>query len=1047
MADLEKLLLEAAGRTTTSGRNRHSSPPSRRRRRGSYSDDGSDSKNDDSDGDRGYSNRKPSGSQVPLKKRGPSDRDDDRSSQEHDEDEYDHERDSDNDSVGSDLYKDEDDREKLAKLTELEREMILEARATKRSDRDLTEKLKKRKGQDRKGSPPKAHTRNMRSKAERAGALDELVKRRRDAAKGGSSGRYSPVKRRSFTTTTTSSPSRSESGSHSDGNSTGDGGMADSDEDKMSSQSKVPTFEDINEITIRRSKLAKWFMEPFFDELIVGCFVRVGIGKSRTGPIYRLCVVRNVDASDPDRQYKLDNKTTHKYLNVVWGNESSAARWQMAMISDSPPKKEEFDQWVREVERSGGHMPTKQEVLDKKDAIQKTNSFVYSAATVKQMLQEKKSATWRPLNVAAEKDRLRRSLEVAKENDDEAEVERIKTRLQELEASRQAKEKDSKAVKLAEMNRRNRVENFKNASELKPVNIGLKAGEAGYDPFSRRWTRSRNYYVPNSNGGEAAIEANGDATAAVMAGSNGGVRALAETGIAATEAALEAAAGAGKLVDTRAPVDQGTESNLLHNFDLPISLAVLQKFGGPQGAQAGFMARKQMIEATIGVKVPVNDGRRHALTLTDKSFNGVATKAYNSATIFCTHLPFPPKTPASFLPEDVAGESRNFFSVKEESSSTKLNTHLPLLHKNPNLAVSVNRTTIYHPRRRKRHRRGVKTARYEDVKQFESRVMKFFKPNSSDTSSCKFRFFMTWISSRESFGDRELFSVESLFSTHPNGCLIVVSDSLDSRSGMQILRPFLDKGFKVTAIAPDFNYLFKNTPGEAWYNRLMRGNVNPGGISLGQNLSNLLRIGLLYRFGGVYLDTDIIVLKSFGELKNAIGAQTVDLVTGNWSRLNNAVMIFDEGHPLLRKFIEEFALTFDGNKWGHNGPYLVSRVVSRVSGRPGYNFTVLLPMAFYPVDWSKIGSLFEGPKSLSHSKWLLAKLRHIKSQSFAVHLWNKQSKGFKVEKVMDNSFVFLIYHIGDCLSFYNMYINLLQVVYLHVNMMSAGSSIMQIFLC
>ncbi|GFQ05422.1 RNA polymerase-associated protein rtf1 homolog, partial [Phtheirospermum japonicum] len=416
MADLEKLLLEAAGRTTTPSRNRHSSPPSRRRRKGSYSDDGSDSKNDDSDGDRAYSNRKPSGSQVPLKKRlDPTDRDDDRSSQEGDEDDY-RERDSDNDSVGSDLYKDENDREKLSKLTELEREMILEARATKRSDRDLTEKLKKRKGPDRKGSsPPKAHTRSMRSasRPERAGALDELVKRRRDAARGGSGGRYSPVKRRSFTAATTlSSPSRSESGSHSDDGDSGDGGMVDSDDDKVS-ESKVPTFEDIKEITIRRSKLAKWFMEPFFDELIVGCFVRVGIGKSRTGPIYRLCVVRNVDATDPDRQYKLDNKTTYKYLNVVWGNESSAARWQMAMISDSPPQREEFDQWVREVERSGGHMLTRREVLEKKEAIQKTNTFVYSAATVKQMLQEKKSATWRPLNVAAEKDRLRRALEVA----------------------------------------------------------------------------------------------------------------------------------------------------------------------------------------------------------------------------------------------------------------------------------------------------------------------------------------------------------------------------------------------------------------------------------------------------------------------------------------------------------------------------------------------------------------------------------------------------------------------------------------------------------
>ncbi|EPS59875.1 hypothetical protein M569_14929 [Genlisea aurea] len=599
MADLEKLLLEAAGRTTTSERNR---PPSRRRRKHSNSDGGSDSRNDDSDGDHHYSQRKPSSSQVPLKKRfDPTDRDD-RSSQDGDEINSNHERDSDNDTIGSDLYKDEEDREKLSKLTELEREMILEGRATKISDRDLTEKLKKRKGHDKKLSPAKAHTRSStRSKAERAGALDELVKRRRDAVKGGTTrSRYSPVKRRSFTAATLSSPSHSDSRSQSgEGESTGDGGIGDSDEDKTQSQSNVPTFDDIKEITVQRSKLLKWFMEPFFDELIIGCFVKVGIGKSRSGNVYRLCVVRNVDSSDPSRAYDFENRKTHKYLSLVWGSESSAARWQMKMISNEAPKREEFDLWFKEVERTGGNMPTRQEVSEKREALQRINRFVYSAATVKQMVQEKKSATHKPINVALEKDRLRRAMEVARENDDHDEMKEIQRKLSELESSRKVPEKDSKAAKLAEMNSKNRKANFKNASEMKPVNTSLKAGEVGYDPFSRRWTRSRNYYVSNAATGIG--EANGSANVA---------------SVAATAAALEAAAGAGKLVDTNAPVDQGTESNLLHDFELPISLAALQRLGGPQGAQAGLMARKQWIEANYGVKVPENDGRRHALTLT-----------------------------------------------------------------------------------------------------------------------------------------------------------------------------------------------------------------------------------------------------------------------------------------------------------------------------------------------------------------------------------------------------------------------------------------------
>lgn len=381
--------------------------------------------------------------------------------------------------------------------------------------------------------------------------------------------------------------------------------------------------------------------------------------------------------------------------------------------------------------------------------------------------------------------------------------------------------------------------------------------------------------------------------------------------------------------------------------------------------------------------------------------------AYNSATIFYTQAPFPAKNSpeqASFSPETAPGKSIKSsvpsstklsssapHAVKVERPVGKLKTQFPLLFKNTNLVAFVNTSVVYHPKKRKKQSRGFK------VKPFSVRVKEFFNANPLNFS-CKFRFFMTWISSLESFGDRELFTIESLFKTHPNGCLIIVSSSMDSRTGMQILKPFLGKGFQVTAISPDFNYLFNNTAAQAWYNQLMQGNVNPGEVSLGQNLSNLLRLGLLYRFGGIYLDTDILVLKSFKKLRNTIGAQTINPETRNWSRLNNAVMIFDQGHPLLYKFIEEFALTFDGNKWGHNGPYLVSRVVSRITGRPGYNFTVLPPMAFYPVYWSRIGSLFQGPRNETHSKWLIAKLEQIQSQSFTVHLWNKQSRGFKVEE-------------------------------------------------
>ncbi|CAN8245066.1 unnamed protein product [Cochlearia groenlandica] len=633
MADLEDLLLEAAGRPNATGRGRHSRPPSSRRREGSYSDGGSDSR-EDSDEDRGYASRKPSGSQVPLKKRLEAERED-RAAR--DESGYgdgpsDREGDSSDESdFGDDLYKNEEDRQKLAGMTEFQREMILAERADKKGDKSFTEKLRSKRENEKtpvskKEAKPLPVSRGVRSSArsaDRAAAKDDVLnelrakrmkqqdpaalRKLRDAPKPGSGSRdFSSNKRKPLASSNLSSPSQSDSDRSRSDDEGSNGGMLDSDDDR----SDVPAFEDVKEITIRRSKLAKWIMEPFFEELIVGCFVRVGIGRSKSGPIYRLCLVKNVDASEPEKAYKLENKTTHKYLNVVWGNDSSAARWQMAMISDGHPVEEEYRQWTREVERTNGRMPSKQDISEKKEDIKKINSFVYSAETVKQMLQDKKSASIRPMNVAAEKDRLRRELEVAQSKNDETGVERIKAKIKHLESSQKKKDVDKKALRLAEMNKKNRAENFKNASEVKSIAASLKAGEAGYDPFSRRWTRSSNYYNGKNKSAKDAIENEAEAV------KTNGAEASGVVGVEVTEAALEAAAEAGKLIDTRAPIGQGAEHNLLHNFELPLSLAALQKYGGPQGVQKAFMARKQVAEATVGCRVAENDGKRHGLTLT-----------------------------------------------------------------------------------------------------------------------------------------------------------------------------------------------------------------------------------------------------------------------------------------------------------------------------------------------------------------------------------------------------------------------------------------------
>jgi len=188
--EVDDLLLQAAGWT---GKSQPRPSNQRWNSGGSGSDD-----DDDSDAAPTYSRKKPP-SQVPLKKRHQPEKgvrrggggwrgDDD------DDDDDDGRRSGGEDSdsapsVGSDLYKDEEDKEKLEKMSELQRELILADRGTRIDDYKLKQMArasssKAGKGSRRDSSPPlppsrmRSSTRTDKSGSATKSALDELRAKR-----------------------------------------------------------------------------------------------------------------------------------------------------------------------------------------------------------------------------------------------------------------------------------------------------------------------------------------------------------------------------------------------------------------------------------------------------------------------------------------------------------------------------------------------------------------------------------------------------------------------------------------------------------------------------------------------------------------------------------------------------------------------------------------------------------------------------------------------------------------------------------------------------
>ncbi|KAH8377220.1 hypothetical protein KR093_004324 [Drosophila rubida] len=165
------------------------------------------------------------------------------------------------------------------------------------------------------------------------------------------------------------------------------------------------------------------------------------------------------------------------------------------------------------------------------------------------------------------------------------------------------------------------------------------------------------------------------------------------------------------------------------------------------------------------------------------------------------------------------------------------------------------------------------------------------------------------------------------------------------------------------------------------------------------NISDLLRLLTLYRYGGIYLDEDVIMFRSFeNEVPNFMGAET------NTS-IGNSVLGLEPdgfGHMMAELLLNDFQRNYLGNVWAHNGPKLLVRMMTQLCGTKDVNvmqkdrnlchgIKVFNINAFYEVNWKERSRFFD-PNSAYET------LERLKN-SYAMHTWNhiKTNWPFSVE--------------------------------------------------
>ncbi|KAL9915949.1 lactosylceramide 4-alpha-galactosyltransferase-like [Glossina fuscipes fuscipes] len=183
-----------------------------------------------------------------------------------------------------------------------------------------------------------------------------------------------------------------------------------------------------------------------------------------------------------------------------------------------------------------------------------------------------------------------------------------------------------------------------------------------------------------------------------------------------------------------------------------------------------------------------------------------------------------------------------------------------------------------------------------------------------------------------------------------------------------------------------------NTPGYAWLKKdevFMSSYVHRYFVS---HISDFLRFMTLWRFGGTYLDTDTITLKSLELLPpNYAGIE---------SKFNVAAGVINFspdgfGHQLAEKCLIYFLKNYKYNEWNTNGPGVITNIACEICNsteirkmpylRTCKGFHIHDHKLFYAIRYPYWEDFFESKKAKS----VLKQLR----QSYVAHFWNKLSAG------------------------------------------------------
>ncbi|XP_047308582.1 uncharacterized protein At4g19900 [Impatiens glandulifera] len=245
---------------------------------------------------------------------------------------------------------------------------------------------------------------------------------------------------------------------------------------------------------------------------------------------------------------------------------------------------------------------------------------------------------------------------------------------------------------------------------------------------------------------------------------------------------------------------------------------------------------------------------------------------------------------------------------------------------------------------------------------------------------CSLRVFMIWNSAPWMFSVRHQRSLESLLFHHRDACVVVFSETIE----LNFFQGFVDDGFKVAVVMPNLDELLKNTPTHVFASVWFEWRKTK---FYSTHYSELVRLAALYKYGGVYLDSDVIVLRPLSSFVNTVGLED------DGTSLNGAVMSFRRHSPFIRKCLIEFYSTYDETRLRWNGADLLTRVAGNFSTKGTHivdnkELKLQPALSFFPISHGDISRFFLKAATEAERADEDEVFRNILEKSFTFHFWN-----------------------------------------------------------